>query len=98
MWSKYLLVCATALLASCSWSETGTWKLIESGYSLDVAPHGNEFALAVHVNELKQLGGDIKSPRFKLFVAEHLKRHGLCTQGWEPLQCTEDGSCVQRTN
>ena len=93
---KHLVVVAAALLASCSLSEGGRWKLIESGYSISPGPDSGEFAIAVHVNELKQLGGDIKGPQFRLFVSERLKRQGLCPRGWEPLSCTEDGSCVSR--
>lgn len=91
-------LCAAAVLAAgCSFTSKGFWKLVESGYSLDVAPYSNEFSIEVHVNELKQLGGDIKTAQFRLFVSQRLKQHGLCPGGWEPLVCTEDGSCVSRT-
>jgi hypothetical protein len=93
---KHLLVVAAALLASCSLSEGGRWKLIESGYSINPFPDSDQFAIAVHANELKQLGGDVKTAQFRLFVSERLKREGLCPRGWEPLPCTQDGSCVSR--
>jgi hypothetical protein len=89
---------AAALLSvGCSFTSQGNWKLLESGYDVDVAPYSDEFAIRVHVNELKQLGGEIKSAEYKLFVSERLKRHGVCPRGWEPLPCTADGSCVSRT-
>jgi hypothetical protein len=93
-----LAVCAAALLAAgCSLGSQGNWKLIESGYDLDVAPDSDQFAIRVHVNELKQLGGEIMSAEFKLFVSGRLKRHELCPRGWDPLPCTADGSCISRT-
>jgi hypothetical protein len=87
---------AAGLLFSCSGAPGSNWHLAESGYSID-APDGQEFAVEVHVNQLKQLGGDIRSANFRGFVAERLKLHGLCAQGWEPLPCVADGSCVERT-
>ena len=69
---------------------------MDSGYSIEVGER-NEFTFETHRNQLKQLGGDVQSPEFRLFVAERLKWHELCPQGWAPLQCVEDGSCVQHT-
>jgi hypothetical protein len=73
------------------------FMLVRSGYSLDVAPYGDEFAIRVHVNELDQLGGDIKSAQFHLYVAERLRRHGRCLGGWEEQLCAEPEHCVHRT-
>jgi hypothetical protein len=87
---------AMAMLASCSWPEKSNWHLADSGYSIN-ALDSNEFAVEVHVNQLKQLGGEINSAEFRLFVSESLKSHGLCPLGWLPLPCVEDGSCVQHT-
>ena len=87
-------VLAALLLSSCSVSSN--WYLMESGYSID-ARENDEFAIEVHLNELKQLGGEIRSAEFRLFVSERLKWHGVCERGWEPLPCVEDGSCVQHT-
>lgn len=89
------LIAAALLLASCS--TASNWHLIDSGYSIDVGEAG-QFAFETHRNQLKQLGGDVHAPQFRLFVAERLKWHRLCPQGWAPLPCVEDGSCVQRTN
>jgi hypothetical protein len=99
MWTKYLFVCAAALLAAgCSFLTSDDWKVADRGYNLNVAPYGNEFSMEVHVNELKQHGGDVKTAEFRLFVSERLKRHELCERGWELLPCVEDGSCVSRTH
>jgi hypothetical protein len=73
------------------------WMLFDSGYSVNVAPYGDEFAFRVHVNQLKQLGGDIKSAKFRLFVSERLKMHDVCPGGWEEQLCPDEASCVQRT-
>jgi hypothetical protein len=89
-----LPVLAALLLSSCSVSSN--WYLMDSGYSID-ARENDEFAVEVHLNELKQLGGEIRSAEFRLFVSERLKWHGVCERGWEPLPCVEDGSCVQHT-
>jgi hypothetical protein len=87
------------LLAGCGYlTSESNWSLVESGYSLDVVPYNNEFAMRVHVNELRQLGGDIHGARFALYVTERLRRNGLCPAGWEPLPCTLDGSCVSRSH
>lgn len=88
---------AAALLASCSWSVDSNWHLMDAGYSIDAAD-SNEFTIEVHVNQLKQLGGEVKSAEFRLFVSERLKWHGLCPLGWELLPCVDNGSCVQRTH
>jgi hypothetical protein len=97
MLTKLLLVYAAVLLASCAWSEKSNWHLMDSGYSID-AVSANEFTFAVHVNQLKQLGGEINSPQFRLFVAERLKWSGICPSGWTLLPCADDGSCIQRTH
>ena len=97
MSAKRLLALAGALLAACAWSPRSNWYLMDDGYSLDTAKPG-EFAFEVHVNQLKQLGGKVDSPEFRLFVAERLKWNGICPSGWAFLPCIEDGSCVQRTH
>jgi hypothetical protein len=87
-----------ALAAGCSLMGIDSdWMFHDSGYSLDVAPYGDEFAFRVHVNQLKQLGGDVKSAEFRLFVSERLKFHDVCPGGWEEQLCAEGQSCVQRT-
>jgi hypothetical protein len=83
---------AALLLAGCE-----SFLLARNGYTLDVAPYGDEFAIRVHVNELKQLGGDIKSAEFHLYVAERLRRRGRCLGGWEEQLCAEPEHCVHRT-
>jgi hypothetical protein len=81
---KHALVCAAAALAAgCSVLADSNWMVFERGYSRDVAPYGDEFAIRVHLNQLKQLGGDVKSAEFRLFVSERLKSHGLCLGGWD---------------
>ncbi len=94
---KPLLACADVLLASCAWSESSNWHLMDSGYSINPGDAASDFFVEVHVNQLKQLGGEVNSPQFRQFVAERLKLHGVCPSGWEPLPCVEDGTCVQRT-
>jgi hypothetical protein len=89
---------AVLLLAGCgAIGLDSDFMLARSGYSLDVAPYGDEFAIRVHVNELNQLGGDIKSAEFHLYVAERLRRHGRCLGGWEEQLCAEPELCVHRT-
>lgn len=90
------IVLLSAVLAACSWTPSSNWFLLDEGYSID-AVSADEFAIEVHLNQLKQLGGDIHSAEFRLFVSERLKWHGMCKSGWAPLPCVEDGSCVQRT-
>jgi hypothetical protein len=89
-----LPVLAALLLSACSVGSN--WYLMDSGYSID-AHDNDEFAIEVHLNQLKQLGGEIRSAEFRLFVSQRLKWHGVCERGWEPLACVEDGSCVQHT-
>ena len=85
---------AVLLLASCA--AGSNWHLMDSGYSIDPL-EGDQLAVEVHVNQLKQLGGEINGAQFRRFVGERLKWHELCPSGWAPLPCVEDGSCVQRT-
>lgn len=92
-----ILLFATLLLASCAWPVKSEWHLMDSGYAIDAA-NASEFAFEVHVNQLKQLGGEITTPQFRRFVAERLKWYGMCPAGWAPLPCVEDGSCVKRTD
>jgi hypothetical protein len=89
-----LPVLAALLLASCSVGSN--WYLMDSGYSIDVREN-DEFAIEVHVNQLKQLGGEIHSAEFRLFVSQRVKWHGVCERGWEPLACADDDSCIQHT-
>jgi hypothetical protein len=96
MSAKPLLLLGALLLAACGLTPRSNWYLMDEGYSLDSTKAG-EFAMEVHLNQLKQLGGEINSPRFRHFVADRLKWHELCPSGWEFLPCIEDGSCVQRT-
>jgi hypothetical protein len=88
-----------ALLAAClaACAPNSVLYLLDSGYSLDAVGE-SEFAFGVHVNQLKQLGGEVNSAQFRLFVAERLKWHEMCPTGWSFLPCVKDGSCVQRTN
>ena len=95
-WNRPLLFTAT-LLASCAWSESSNWHLMDSGYSINPGDAASDFLVEVHLNQLKELGGDVNSPQFRQFVAERLKWHGKCPSGWAPLPCAEDGSCLQRT-
>jgi hypothetical protein len=93
---KRLLVPAALLLEACAWTPSSNWYLMDEGYSI----HGLEpggFVMEVHLNQVKQLGGDVTGPRFRLFVSERLRWHDLCHSGWAYLPCVEDGSCLQRT-
>ena len=88
---------AAGLLGACA--VDSNWHLLDSGYSIipPVAGGDNAFAFEIHVNQLKQLGGNIHSAEFHRFVAFGLKEHGMCVAGWEPLPCVQDGSCVEHT-
>ena len=97
MWSKPFLVLAAVVLASCAWSERSNWHLMDEGYSIEAINPG-QFYFEVHVNQLKQLGGDVSGAEFRLFVAERLKRNAMCPLGWAPLPCVAEDSCVQRTH
>jgi hypothetical protein len=91
------LALTVALLAVCGCTPSSNWYLMDEGYSFD-ALNVHEFAMEVHLNQLKQLGGDIMSPRFRNFVAERLQRHEMCPSGWVFMPCMEDGSCIRRTS
>ena len=91
-----LLLCVATVLASCAWSESSKFHLLDTGYSIN-AIDPIQVSIEMHVNQLKQLGGEINAPQFRQFVAERLKWHGMCPLGWAPLPCVEDGSCVHRT-
>jgi hypothetical protein len=93
---KRLLACTSVVLAGCA-SGSGEWHLFDAGYSIDAASP-SDFVFQVHVNQLKQLGGDVNTPKFKLFAAERLKWYGMCLAGWTPLPCADDGSCIERTS
>lgn len=94
--NKVAVLLAAVLLAACASPQDSPWHLSDEGYRIDAAS-ADEVAIEVHVNQLKQLGGETNSVRFRAFVAERLKWHDLCLSGWAPLPCAEDGSCVQRT-
>ena len=93
--SRIAAIALAILLASCT--VDSNWHLMDSGYAIDTQ-NGNDFAIEVHRNQLKQFGGGVNSPDFHRFVAERLKMHDLCPKGWTVLPCIEDGSCVQQTN
>ena len=97
MLAKHLSVVAALVLGACAWTPRSNWYLMDEGYSIDtLQPSG--FAMEVHVNQLKQLGGEVTSPRFRQFVSERLRWHEVCPSGWAFLPCVEDGSCVERTS
>lgn len=91
-----LLLCSATVLASCAGAESSKWHLLDSGYAIN-ASDPSHVSVRVHVNQLKQLGGEVNAPEFRQFVAERLKWHGMCPAGWAPLPCVEDGSCLERT-
>lgn len=96
MRTKTAIAVALALLAwGCT--RSSNWHLMDSGYAIDT-DNGNDFAIEVHRNQLKQFGDDVNSAHFHRFVAEQLKIHDLCPKGWTILPCVENGSCVQQTN
>ena len=91
------VLAALALLPSCAMDSN--WFLMDSGYSInpvDGDPDG--YAVEMHLNQLKQLGGEVNSAEVRLFIAERLKWHGICPKGWQPLACVQDASCIQRTS
>lgn len=92
---KRVFACASLALAGCT-SGSG-WHLFDSGYRID-ASSPSDFVFEVHVNQLKQLGGEVNGPQFKRFVAERLKWYGMCPVGWTSPPCVDDGSCIQRTS
>jgi hypothetical protein len=93
---KYLAVVAAALLTSCAWCPESNWHLMAEGYSIDTVD-GQDFVVEVHLNQLKQLGGELTSAEFRRFLSERLKWHDMCPKGWTLLPCVEDGSCIQHT-
>jgi hypothetical protein len=99
MCNKRIMACVAALFATgCSLIPLDSdLKLIESGYSLDFDPYSDEFAIRVHVNQLKQVGGDPRSAEFSHFVSQRLVNHGFCRDGWEIQLCAEEAECIRRT-
>jgi hypothetical protein len=88
---------ATLLLAACAMSSN--WYLMDAGYSINpVNGDPDGYAIEVHLNQMKQIGGDVNSAEFRRFVSERLKWHGVCPTGWQPDACVKDGSCIQRTS
>lgn len=94
MRTRFLAACALALLVSCS--ARSDWHFFSSSYSINPAIDG-DYAFEVHVNQLKQFGGNVNSPEFRHFVLERLSWHEGCDGGWRLLPCVADGSCVLRT-
>ena len=87
---------ALSLLTACA--VESNWSLMDSGYSINpVAGDEQGYAVEVHLNQLKQIGDDVHSAEFRLFVNQRLRWHGICPKGWQPLACVQDGSCLQRT-
>jgi hypothetical protein len=99
MANNRIVACLAVLLAGgCSLIPLDSdLKLIESGYSLDFDAYHDEFAIWVHLNQLKQLGGDPRGAEFNHFVSERLSRHGFCRDGWEMQLCAEEAQCIRRT-
>ena len=94
--ARLFALAATLLLAACA--VDSNWYLMDSGYSISpVSGESDVYAIEMHLNQLKQLGGDLNSAEVRLFVNERLKWHGLCPTGWAPLACVGEGSCIQRT-
>lgn len=90
------LAALLAVITSCAWPERSNWHLVDEGYAINRGDE-NAFAVEIHLNQLKELGDDVHSAEFRLFVAERLKWHGMCPSGWAALPCVQDGSCIQRT-
>lgn len=94
MRTRLLLLSAAALLGACS--HHSDWSLWDTGYTISHRAE-NSFAVEVHLNQFKYLGGDIDSPKFRYFVFDRLARHEGCEGGWEMLPCVADRSCVEQT-
>jgi hypothetical protein len=93
---KRLLALAAALVSGCSMHSN--WYLMDSGYSINpVDGEPQAYAVEVHLNQMKQLGGEVNSAEFRLFLSERLQWHAICPRGWQALPCVQDGSCVQHT-
>jgi hypothetical protein len=96
MRGPFAVALASTLLLGCA--VESNWALMDSGYSINPLPGDDQvYAIEVHRNQLKQLGGEVNSAEFNRFVATRLKWHGLCPNGWQPLACVKDGSCLQQT-
>lgn len=95
MWGKSALLCAL-VLAACA-SPRSSWYLHDEGYSINPV-QGDAYAVEIHVNQLKRLGGEIQSPEVRRFVFERLTWHEGCKGAWQMLPCVADGSCVQHTS
>ena len=96
MIKRLLPLGAALLLSSCAVGSN--WYLMDSGYSInpvDGAP--DLYAVEVHLNQLQQLGGEVNSAEFRLFLSKRLQWHGICPHGWQALPCVQDGSCIQHT-
>ena len=97
MTRRLFAVLALGLLGACA--VKSNWSLLDSGYAINpVAGQSDSYAIEVHRNQLKQIGGDVNSAEFIRFAAERLRWHGLCPKGWQPLPCVQDGSCIQQTS
>ena len=88
---------ATLLLAACGVGSN--LYLMDSGYSINpLEGETDAYAIEVHVNQMKQIGGDVNSAEFRRYVSERMKWHGICLTGWQPDACVKDGSCIQKTS
>ena len=92
---KLFLVLASAFLVACA-TDSDLMLLEAATASRSRLPR--RFAIRVHLNQLKQLGGDFKSAEFQLFVSRPLKIHELCLGGWEQQLCADDADCIRRTS
>ena len=93
---KLFIACLAALLGSCSHHDK--FYLWDAGYSISHAEQVGHFAVEVHLNQFKYLGGEVDSPKFRHFVFDRLARHEGCEGGWEMLPCVADRSCVEQTS
>lgn len=93
---RKLLLVLPLFLGGCAVGSN--WYLMDAGYSINpLAGDEHGYSVEVHLNQLKQLGGEVNSAEFRHFVVERLKWHGICPAGWTPLTCVADGSCVLHT-
>jgi hypothetical protein len=88
---------ATLLVAACTVGSP--LYLMDSGYSINpVDGDPNGYEIAVHVNQMKQLGNNVNSAEFRRYASERFKWHSICPAGWQPDACVKDGSCIQKTS
>ena len=95
--ARCVALAATLVLAACTVGSP--LYLMDSGYSINpVDGDPNGYEIAVHVNQMKQLGNNVNSAEFRRYVSERMKWHGICLAGWQPDACVKDGSCIQKTS